>query len=168
MFHMPRTNVIASARERWMKITPLKPGNPAASSSRPPNSNTTQHSNGTSEAQSLHAQAAVSPSTAPPAVINTPSSANPHVTIRHAGAGLASGSLFVAPLPSIPLIVSNVSRPFPCPLRRISPISSFQYIKWRHEFTEHFTYHGRFYVFVVVNKPSLITKATLLNKHVDY
>ncbi|KAG1798094.1 uncharacterized protein HD556DRAFT_1463521 [Suillus plorans] len=75
----------ASARERRMKIPPLKPGNTAASTSRPPNSNTTQHSNSASQAQSSQAQAAVSPSTAPPAVTHTFSSANPHVTIRHAG-----------------------------------------------------------------------------------
>ncbi|KAG1869675.1 hypothetical protein C8R48DRAFT_760648 [Suillus tomentosus] len=68
-----------------MKIIPLKPGNPAASTSRPPNGNTTQHSHGASQAQSSQAQAPVSPSSAPPVVTNTPSSANPHVTIRHAG-----------------------------------------------------------------------------------
>ncbi|KAG1895487.1 uncharacterized protein F5891DRAFT_669043 [Suillus fuscotomentosus] len=70
----------ASARERQMKIIPLKPGNPAAGPSCPPNSNTTQHSNGASQAQ-----AAVSTASAPPVVTNTTPNTNPHVTIRHAG-----------------------------------------------------------------------------------
>ncbi|KAG1905058.1 quinon protein alcohol dehydrogenase-like superfamily [Suillus fuscotomentosus] len=70
----------ASARERRMKIPPLKPGNSAARASLPPNSNTTQHSNGASQAQ-----AAVSTVTAPLVVTNTTPNTNPHVIIRHAG-----------------------------------------------------------------------------------
>ncbi|KAG2060737.1 hypothetical protein BDR06DRAFT_479904 [Suillus hirtellus] len=68
-----------------MKIIPLKPGNPAASTSCPPNSNTAQHSNGATQAQSLQAQAAVSTSTAPPAVANTTPNSNPRATINNAG-----------------------------------------------------------------------------------
>ncbi|KAG2087203.1 uncharacterized protein F5147DRAFT_728154, partial [Suillus discolor] len=75
----------ACARERRMKIIPLKPGNSAAGLSRPPNSNTTQHSNGASQAQSSQAQVAVSTATAPPVVTNTTPNTNPHVTIKHAG-----------------------------------------------------------------------------------
>ncbi|KAG2053339.1 hypothetical protein BDR06DRAFT_462503 [Suillus hirtellus] len=75
----------ACARERRMKTIPLKPGNPTASTSRPPNGNTTQHSNDASQAQSSRAHAAVSTATAPPVVTNTTLNNNPHVTIRHAG-----------------------------------------------------------------------------------
>ncbi|KAG1895447.1 uncharacterized protein F5891DRAFT_1058487, partial [Suillus fuscotomentosus] len=75
----------ACARERRMKIIPLKPGNSAASTSRPPNGNNTQHSNAASQAQSSQAHAAVSTATAPPVVTNTTPNTNPHVIIRYAG-----------------------------------------------------------------------------------
>ncbi|KAG1821297.1 WD40-repeat-containing domain protein [Suillus variegatus] len=71
----------ACAREKQMKIIPLKPGNPAASTSRPPNNNAAQHSSGATQAQ---AQAAASTSTAPP-VANTTSHPNLDPTIKTAG-----------------------------------------------------------------------------------
>ncbi|KAG2051614.1 WD40 repeat-like protein [Suillus hirtellus] len=74
----------ACARERRMKIIPLKPGNLAASTSRPPNSPAAQHSNGATQAQSSQAQVATSTSTAPP-VANTTSHTNPHAMINNAG-----------------------------------------------------------------------------------
>ncbi|KAG2110910.1 uncharacterized protein F5147DRAFT_687738 [Suillus discolor] len=75
----------ASAREKRMKIIPLKPGNSAASTSRPPNSNTTQHFNGASQAQSSQAQTTVSTSTPSSTVTDTIPNTNPHVIIKHAG-----------------------------------------------------------------------------------
>jgi hypothetical protein len=76
----------ASARERPMKIIPLKPGNLAASTSLSLNSNAAQQSNGAAQAQSSQAHAAVSTSSStPPAVTDTTPNANPHVIIKHAG-----------------------------------------------------------------------------------
>ncbi|KAG2060741.1 hypothetical protein BDR06DRAFT_1002612 [Suillus hirtellus] len=73
----------ASARERRRPIIPLKSKKPA---SRPPNSNITQQSSGAAQAQSSsQLYAAVSTSTTSYAVKDTPSSTNPHVTIRHVG-----------------------------------------------------------------------------------
>ncbi|KAG1807191.1 hypothetical protein EV424DRAFT_1543974 [Suillus variegatus] len=74
-------------RERMCKrkTPPLKPGNIAASTSLPPNGDTTSHFNGTSQAQCSQAQAAVSTATPPPVVTNTTPNTNPHVIIRHAG-----------------------------------------------------------------------------------
>ncbi|KAG2060735.1 WD40 repeat-like protein [Suillus hirtellus] len=74
----------ACAREKRMKIIPLKPGNPAASTAFPPNSNTTQHSNGSTQAQSSQAQAAASTSTAPPTA-NATSHPNVDATIKNPG-----------------------------------------------------------------------------------
>ncbi|KIK34394.1 hypothetical protein CY34DRAFT_812948 [Suillus luteus UH-Slu-Lm8-n1] len=68
----------ASARERRKPIMT----NATASSSRPPNSNTTLQSSGAAQVQS---QGAVSTSTAPPVAANTAPSTNPHVIIKHAG-----------------------------------------------------------------------------------
>ncbi|KAG2061030.1 hypothetical protein BDR06DRAFT_993190 [Suillus hirtellus] len=55
------------SKRKQMEIIPLKPGKPAAC---PPDSNATAHSNGTAQAQSPQAQAAVSASAALP-VVNT-------------------------------------------------------------------------------------------------
>ncbi|KAG2102279.1 WD40-repeat-containing domain protein [Suillus discolor] len=74
----------ASARERRMKIIPLKPGHPATSTSLPPNSNAAQHSSDAGQAQSSQAQAAVSTSTAPP-IANTTSHPNLDATIKNTG-----------------------------------------------------------------------------------
>ncbi|KAG1869043.1 hypothetical protein DFJ58DRAFT_766803 [Suillus subalutaceus] len=78
----------ASARERRMIIIPLKPKNPAASTSRPPNSNVTQSSGVAHPQSSPQPQAAVSTSsTISPesAVTNTTPTTNPHIIIKHAG-----------------------------------------------------------------------------------
>lgn len=73
----------ACARERRK---PLIPKNATAGSSRPPNSTVTQQSSGAAQAQSSSQPHATDSSpTAPPAVVNTTSSTNPHATIRHAG-----------------------------------------------------------------------------------
>ncbi|KAG2051597.1 WD40 repeat-like protein [Suillus hirtellus] len=75
----------ACARERRMKIIPLKPGNPATTTSRPPNNGTTQHSDGATQApQSSQAQATGSTSTAPP-IAHTTSHPNLDATIKNAG-----------------------------------------------------------------------------------
>ncbi|KAG1869047.1 hypothetical protein DFJ58DRAFT_83181 [Suillus subalutaceus] len=75
----------ASAREKRMVIIPLKPKNPAASTSHPPNSNVTQSSGVAQPQSSPQPQAAVSTTTSPLAVFNTASKTNPDVMIRRAG-----------------------------------------------------------------------------------
>ncbi|KAG1869046.1 hypothetical protein DFJ58DRAFT_766841 [Suillus subalutaceus] len=76
----------ASAREKRMVVIPLKPKNPAASTSRPPNSNATQSSGAAQPQSFLQPQAAVSTSsTTPLAVTNTTPNTNPHITITHPG-----------------------------------------------------------------------------------
>lgn len=111
----------ASAREKRRVIIPLKPKNLAASTSHPPNSNVTQQSSGGAQDQtSSHTQAAVSPSSIALPIANTISHTNSHATVENAGRWTRFWLFFCCASPEYTMIITNMSRPFSCPLRRRS------------------------------------------------